>query len=182
MAKKEKTSEKPATGPRRRPIVGLIMGSISDWETMKHCGEKLDALLIPHERRIVSAHRTPELMHAYAQRAADRGLKVIIAAAGGSAHLPGMVAAGTILPVIGVPMMGWSLNGLDSLLSIVNMPGGIPVNTMSIGKAGAINAALSAAAILALSNPAIRANLVAFRKQQTEAVLNTEIPDESILA
>jgi 5-(carboxyamino)imidazole ribonucleotide mutase len=179
MAKKEKEVSRSPVRSRRRPMVGLIMGSISDWETMKHCGEKLDALDIPHERRIVSAHRTPELMHAYAAEAAARGLKVIIAAAGGSAHLPGMVAAGTLLPVIGVPMMGWSLQGLDSLLSIVNMPGGIPVNTMSVGKAGAINAALSAAAILALSNPAVREKLVAFRKQQTETVLNTEIPDQS---
>jgi len=174
MAKK---SAKPSSSKSgNKPLVGVIMGSVSDWETMKHCAAKLEELGIPHETKVVSAHRTPELVHTYSTRAIERGLKVIIAGAGGSAHLAGMTAAGTILPVIGVPMMGWSVNGLDSLLSTVNMPGGIPVNTMSIGKAGAINAALSAASIIALNSKPVRDRLSAFRKQQTENVLATEIP------
>lgn len=157
--------------------VGLIMGSISDWEVMKHAAEKLDMLQIPYEKQIVSAHRTPDLLAEYGRTAASRGLKVIIAGAGGSAHLPGMTAAFTHLPVLGVPVMGWSLNGLDSLLSIVNMPGGVPVMTMSIGKAGAINAALSAAAILALSDSALEQRLLDFRAAQTDTVLATKLPD-----
>lgn len=157
--------------------VGLIMGSISDWEVMKHAAEKLDMLQIPYEKQIVSAHRTPDLLAEYGRTAASRGLKVIIAGAGGSAHLPGMTAAFTHLPVLGVPVMGWSLNGLDSLLSIVNMPGGVPVMTMSIGKAGAINAALSAAAILALSDSALEQRLLDFRAAQTNTVLATKLPD-----
>lgn len=143
---------------------------------MQHCATRLKSLGVPFEKRIVSAHRTPELLADYGRTAIERGLQVIIAAAGGSAHLPGMTAAFTRLPVIGVPMMGWSVNGLDSLLSIVNMPGGVPVMTMSIGKAGAINAALSAASILALQDEGIRAGLEAFRQTQTETVLATELP------
>ncbi|MDX2110627.1 MAG: 5-(carboxyamino)imidazole ribonucleotide mutase [Verrucomicrobiota bacterium] len=158
------------------PLVGVIMGSLSDWEIMQHCAARLTELQIPFEKRIVSAHRTPHLVHEYAETAEARGIRIIIAAAGGSAHLPGMTAAHTHLPVIGCPMPGWSVDGLDSLLSIVNMPGGIPVNTMGIGKPGAINAALSATAILALGDSAIRERLIAFRTAQTEAVLKTELP------
>lgn len=159
-------------------MIGLIMGSLSDWELMKHAAERLDALQIPYERRIVSAHRTPDLLAEYAKTAESRGIKVIIAGAGGSAHLPGMTAAFTHLPVLGVPMPGWSVNGLDSLLSIVNMPGGVPVMTLSIGKAGAINAALAAAAILALSDEGIRGRLKTFREAQTKTVLDTKLPGE----
>lgn len=159
------------------PLVGVIMGSASDYELMQHCVAKLTELEIPFEKRIVSAHRTPHLVHEYAESAEQRGIKVIIAAAGGAAHLPGMTAAHTQLPVIGCPMPGWSVDGLDSLLSIVNMPAGIPVMTMAIGKAGAVNAALSATAILALSDSDIRKRLVAFRQNQTEAVLATKLPD-----
>ena len=158
-------------------MIGLIMGSLSDWEVMKHAAEKLDELELPYEKRIVSAHRTPDLLAEYGRSAEERGLKVIIAGAGGSAHLPGMTAAFTHLPVLGVPVMGWSLNGLDSLLSIVNMPGGVPVMTLSIGKAGAINAALAAASILALEDGALRARLKAFRQSQTQKVLETELPE-----
>ncbi len=157
--------------------VGLIMGSLSDWELMRYCAQKLEELGVDYEKKIVSAHRTPNLLAEYASSASDRGLQVIIAGAGGAAHLPGMTAAFTHLPVIGVPMMGWSVNGLDSLLSIVNMPGGVPVMTMSIGKAGAINAALSAASILSLQDEALRERLIRFRQKQTETVLETELPD-----
>jgi len=158
-----------------RPSVGLIMGSASDWETMRHAGETLDRLGIAHERRIVSAHRTPQRLVAYAETARERGLKVIIAGAGGAAHLPGMVAAMTPLPVLGVPIESAALKGLDSLLSIVQMPGGVPVATLAIGRAGAINAALLAAAILALGDPAVAAALDAWRQAQTAAV--AERPD-----
>ena len=152
------------------PAVGIIMGSQSDWETMRHAAETLETLGIAHERRIVSAHRTPKRLVAYAESARERGLKVIIAGAGGAAHLPGMVASLTPLPVLGVPIESAALKGMDSLLSIVQMPGGIPVGTLAIGKAGAINAALLAAAILALSEPGVAAALERWRREQTDAV------------
>ncbi|WP_194743750.1 5-(carboxyamino)imidazole ribonucleotide mutase [Thermaurantiacus tibetensis] len=150
--------------------VGVIMGSVSDWETMRHAAETLAALEVPHEVRVVSAHRTPRRMLAYAEGAAARGLKVLIAGAGGAAHLPGMVASLTRLPVLGVPVRSAALGGVDSLLSIVQMPGGVPVGTLAIGEAGARNAALLAAAILALSDPALADRLEAFRAAQTAAV------------
>ena len=153
-----------------RPLVGLIMGSKSDWETMRHADLVLSQFDIPHECRVVSAHRTPELLFEYATTAADRGLEVIIAGAVGAAHLPGMVAAQTIVPVLGVPVQSAALQGLDSLLSIVQMPGGIPVGTLAIGKAGATNAGLLAVAILANKRPELRARLVDFRREQNEAV------------
>lgn len=153
------------------PYVGIIMGSTSDWETMRHAADALDALGVAHETRIVSAHRTPDRLYTYAGQAAARGLKVIIAGAGGAAHLPGMVAAMTILPVLGVPVESKALGGMDSLLSIVQMPGGIPVGTLAIGKAGATNAGLLAAAILALSDPSLTDRLQAWRKAQTDGVV-----------
>jgi 5-(carboxyamino)imidazole ribonucleotide mutase len=152
------------------PIVGVIMGSTSDWETMKHAAEVLERFGVPHERRVVSAHRTPQWMAEYAGSAEARGLEVIIAGAGGAAHLPGMVASHTLLPVIGVPVPGRALDGLDSLLSIVQMPGGVPVATMAIGAAGATNAGLLAVAILGLTRPALRDRLRAFREEQAERV------------
>ena len=158
------------------PLVGVIMGSQSDWETMRHVTETLAALEIAFEARVVSAHRTPDRMFEYADEAAERGLKVIIAGAGGAAHLPGMVASKTELPVFGVPVQSRTLNGLDSLLSIVQMPGGIPVGTLAIGKAGAINAALLAAATLGAHDPAIQSRYRAWRARQTEAVLANDIP------
>jgi 5-(carboxyamino)imidazole ribonucleotide mutase len=157
-------------------LVGVIMGSKSDWETMQHAHESLEKLGIGHECRIVSAHRTPDLMVEYAKSADGRGIEVIIAGAGGAAHLPGMVAANTILPVLGVPVESAVLKGQDSLLSIVQMPGGIPVGTLAIGKAGAINAGLLAGAILANKYPAIKEKLAAFRKEQTEKVLADKLP------
>jgi 5-(carboxyamino)imidazole ribonucleotide mutase len=150
--------------------VGIIMGSQSDWDTMRHAAETLQKLAIPHEARIVSAHRTPKRLVAYAEGARERGLKVIIAGAGGAAHLPGMVASMTPLPVLGVPIESAALKGMDSLLSIVQMPGGIPVGTLAIGKAGAVNAALLAASILALSDKAAAAALDRWRREQTDAV------------
>ena len=156
--------------------VGLIMGSQSDWATMSHCAQLLDSLKIPYETDVVSAHRTPDKMFKYAETAQARGLKVIIAAAGGAAHLPGMVAAKTLLPVIGVPIQSRVLNGVDSLLSIVQMPAGIPVLTMSIGDAGAKNAALSAASILALSDADTAKQLQDYRSTQTEQVIHNPIP------
>jgi len=152
------------------PVVGIIMGSRSDWATMRHAAETLDALGVAHESKVVSAHRTPQRLYDYAQSAAGRGLKVLIAGAGGAAHLPGMAASMTALPVLGVPVQSAALSGLDSLLSIVQMPGGIPVGTLAIGKAGAINAGLLAAQILALSDPALAAKVADWRKRQTEAV------------
>lgn len=152
------------------PLVGVIMGSKSDWDTLRHADETLTKFGVAHECRVVSAHRTPDAMADYARQAETRGLKVIIAGAGGAAHLPGMVAAHTILPVVGVPVESHALKGLDSLLSIVQMPGGIPVATVAIGKAGAINAALLAVAILATADPALRARLQAFRAEQTARV------------
>ncbi len=156
--------------PEPRPLVGVIMGSKSDWETMRHADEVLTRFEIPHESRVVSAHRTPALMSEYATTAADRGIEVIIAGAGGAAHLPGMVAAQTVLPVIGVPVQSAALNGLDSLLSIVQMPKGVPVATVAIGAAGAMNAGLLAVAILALARPELRARLVAYRAEIADAV------------
>lgn len=153
-----------------RPLVGVIMGSTSDWETMKHAAEVLEQFGVPHERRVVSAHRTPQWMAEYASSAEARGLEIIIAGAGGAAHLPGMVASHTVLPVIGVPVPGRALNGLDSLLSIVQMPGGVPVATMAIGAAGATNAGLLAVAILGATRPALRDRLRAFRQEQAERV------------
>jgi len=152
------------------PTVGIIMGSRSDWETMRHAAETLDALGVPHETKVVSAHRTPDRLYDYAKSAKDRGLKVIIAGAGGAAHLPGMTAAMTPLPVLGVPVQSKALDGMDSLLSIVQMPAGIPVGTLAIGRAGAINAALLAAAILATTDDAVAARLAQWRQAQTEAV------------
>ena len=152
------------------PSVGLIMGSASDWETMRHAAEMLAALEVPHEVKIVSAHRTPRRMLGYAEAAEARGLKIIIAGAGGAAHLPGMVASLTALPVLGVPVQSAALSGMDSLLSIAQMPAGIPVGTLAIGKAGAINAALLAAAMLATNDEALSARLKAWRQHQTDAV------------
>ena len=152
------------------PIIGIIMGSKSDWETMRHAAETLDALGVAHETRVVSAHRTPKRLYDYATGAKARGLKAIIAGAGGAAHLPGMAAAMTELPVLGVPIESKALGGIDSLLSIVQMPAGVPVGTLAIGKPGAINAALLAAAMLATGDEALAARLAAWRKAQTDAV------------
>jgi 5-(carboxyamino)imidazole ribonucleotide mutase len=157
-------------------LVAVVMGSASDWETMRHAVELLDDLGVPSEHKIVSAHRTPELMAEFARTADERGLRVIIAGAGGAAHLPGMLAAHTWLPVLGVPVQSHALHGMDSLLSIVQMPAGIPVGTLAIGTPGATNAALLAASILATSDPAIRKKLEAFRKRQTDAVLTQRVP------
>jgi 5-(carboxyamino)imidazole ribonucleotide mutase len=154
-----------------QPLVGIIMGSTSDWETLRHAAETLEKLGVPHEVRVVSAHRTPDLLFEYASSARDRGLQVLIAGAGGAAHLPGMAAAKTSLPVLGVPVQSKALNGLDSLLSIVQMPAGIPVGTLAIGVAGATNAALLAASILGNTQPAILAAVEAFRAAQTDKVL-----------
>ncbi|WP_242008328.1 5-(carboxyamino)imidazole ribonucleotide mutase [Sphingomonas ginsenosidivorax] len=153
-------------------LVGIIMGSSSDWETMRHAAETLDALDVAYETKVVSAHRTPQRLYDYATTAADRGLKVVIAGAGGAAHLPGMAAAMTHLPVLGVPVESKALKGMDSLLSIVQMPGGIPVGTLAIGKPGAINAGLLAAAILATSDEALAGRLKAWRAAQTESVVD----------
>lgn len=153
------------------PVVGVIMGSRSDWETMKNAADILEQFSVPHECRVVSAHRTPQWMAEYAESAVDRGLKVIIAGAGGAAHLPGMVASQTVLPVLGVPVQSRALQGLDSLLSIVQMPGGIPVATLAIGAAGAKNAGLLAVRILATSNSDLRAALQKFNQDQTDSIL-----------
>jgi len=153
-----------------QPVVGIIMGSQSDWETLRHAADLLDRVGAPHETRIVSAHRTPDRLREYATGARGRGLKVIIAGAGGAAHLPGMCAAWTPLPVLGVPVESHSLKGMDSLLSIAQMPAGVPVGTLAIGRAGAVNAALLAVAILALSDPAMAGKLDALRDEQTKAV------------
>ena len=156
--------------------VGIIMGSHSDWETMKHAADVLDELGVAYEKRVVSAHRTPDLLFEYAETAASRGLHVIIAGAGGAAHLPGMTAAKTRLPVLGVPVQSKALSGLDSLLSIVQMPKGIPVGTLAIGEAGAANAGLLAAAIVALGDPALAQRLDAYRAAQTARVLGDKLP------
>ena len=158
-----------------RPLVGIIMGSQSDWDTMRGCAETLEKLGIAHEIKIVSAHRTPERLFDYAKNAAGRGLKVIVAGAGGAAHLPGMAASMTHLPVLGVPVESKALSGLDSLLSIVQMPGGVPVGTLAIGKAGAINAGLMAASILATSDTALTERLIAWRAAQTDAVADSPV-------
>jgi 5-(carboxyamino)imidazole ribonucleotide mutase len=155
---------------RRKPLIGIIMGSQSDWETMRHAADTLQALGVPFEARIVSAHRTPKRLYAYATSARPRGLKAIIAGAGGAAHLPGMTAALSPLPVFGVPVESKALKGLDSLLSIAQMPAGIPVGTLAVGRAGAVNAALLAASVLALSDTAVRARLDHWRTQQTATV------------
>jgi 5-(carboxyamino)imidazole ribonucleotide mutase len=155
------------------PRVGIIMGSRSDWETMRHAADTLDALGIPHEAKVVSAHRTPKRLYDYATSARDRGLKLIIAGAGGAAHLPGMAASMTSLPVLGVPVESQALSGLDSLLSIVQMPAGVPVATLAIGKAGAVNAALLAASVLALGDAALAERLDAHREEQTRSVAET---------
>ena len=159
-----------------QPVVGVIMGSRSDWETMQHACATLDELEVAYETRVVSAHRTPELMAEYASGAADRGLQVVIAGAGGAAHLPGMTAAHTHLPVLGVPVESHALNGMDSLLSIVQMPAGVPVGTTAIGRAGAVNAALLAASIVALADDGVRDRLRAFRATQTQTVLDNPDP------
>lgn len=154
-------------------LVGIIMGSTSDWETMRHAAETLEALDVPHEVKVVSAHRTPKRMVAYAEAAEERGLKVVIAGAGGAAHLPGMVASMTALPVLGVPVQSAALSGWDSLLSIVQMPAGVPVGTMAIGRAGAVNAALLAAAMLATNDQALSERLKAYRQAQTDGVADS---------
>jgi 5-(carboxyamino)imidazole ribonucleotide mutase len=162
-----------------KPLVGVIMGSVSDWETMTHTTETLDALGIPYEVQVVSAHRTPDLLFEYAESAVGRGLEVIIAGAGGAAHLPGMTAAKTRLPVLGVPVKSRAMNGLDSLLSIVQMPRGVPVATLAIGKSGAVNAAVLAASILANKHPAVATALDKFRAAQTAHVLEHPDPREA---
>jgi 5-(carboxyamino)imidazole ribonucleotide mutase len=164
-----------ATETDEKPLVSVIMGSQSDWETMQHAAVTLADFEVPHERRIVSAHRTPAWLAEFASRAESRGIEVIIAGAGGAAHLPGMAAAQTLIPVLGVPVETQALKGMDSLLSIVQMPGGIPVGTLAIGKAGAINAALLAVAILANSRPELREKLRRFRAAQTEKVLQQKL-------
>ncbi|HET7570734.1 MAG TPA: 5-(carboxyamino)imidazole ribonucleotide mutase [Gammaproteobacteria bacterium] len=161
-----------------KPLVGIIMGSQSDWDTLRHAADTLATLGVPHEKRVVSAHRTPDLLFEYAEGAAARGIQVIIAGAGGAAHLPGMTAAKTQLPVLGVPVESRALKGLDSLLSIAQMPAGVPVGTLAIGKAGAINAALLAASILGLSHPEISAALMQYRSKQTERVLSQPEPQD----
>ncbi|WP_033919410.1 5-(carboxyamino)imidazole ribonucleotide mutase [Sphingomonas sp. 37zxx] len=158
----------------RAPLVGIIMGSTSDWETMRAAADMLDTLDVPYETRVVSAHRTPQRLHDYAESAATRGLKIVVAGAGGAAHLPGMVAAMTHLPVLGVPVQSKALSGMDSLLSIVQMPAGVPVGTLAIGAAGATNAGLMAASILALEDAELRDRLIDWRTQQTNRV--PEVP------
>jgi 5-(carboxyamino)imidazole ribonucleotide mutase len=178
MPRKKSKQRTAKSQPELRPLVGVIMGSSSDWETLENAAKTLAELAIPHETRVVSAHRTPDLLFEYASSAEMRGIEVIIAGAGGAAHLPGMTAAKTVLPVLGVPVESKALKGLDSLLSIAQMPGGIPVGTLAVGKSGAINAALLAAAILGVKHPAIRESLRKFRKVQTNRVLDA--PDPSI--
>jgi 5-(carboxyamino)imidazole ribonucleotide mutase len=158
-----------------KPLASVIMGSQSDWETMRHAADVLEQFGVPHERRVVSAHRTPELLVRFASEAEGRGLEVVIAGAGGAAHLPGMVAAHTTVPVLGVPVESRALKGMDSLLSIVQMPAGVPVGTLAIGKAGANNAALLAIAILANTRPNLREKLKTFRREQTEKVMRVEL-------
>lgn len=165
----------PAFSPAQ-PLVGIIMGSRSDWPTMRHAAQVLEDFRVPHEVRVISAHRTPDLLFDYCEGAEKRGLEVLIAGAGGAAHLPGMAAAKTLLPVLGVPVMSRSLQGVDSLLSIVQMPRGIPVATLSIGEAGAMNAGLLSVAILATTRPDLREALRAFRRRQTQDVLDHPDP------
>ena len=159
-----------------KPVVGIVMGSESDWEVMQHAARRLEQFGVAHECKVVSAHRTPDAMFSYAQDAAGRGLRCIIAGAGGAAHLPGMLAAKTVLPVLGVPVPSRHLQGLDSLLSIVQMPGGVPVATLAIGKAGATNAGLLAVSILSIARPELRARLKAFRDEQTQRVRQEQLP------
>jgi 5-(carboxyamino)imidazole ribonucleotide mutase len=168
-------SDRPG-GSAATPLVGIVMGSRSDWETMQHAAARLESLGVPHEVRVVSAHRTPDVLFDYAASAAGRGLRAIIAGAGGAAHLPGMLAAKTTVPVLGVPVKSRALNGMDSLLSIVQMPAGIPVATFAIGDAGAANAALFAAAMLAPGDAAIAGALEAFRRKQTDDVASNDDP------
>ena len=167
------------SGDELKPLVAVIMGSQSDWETMRHAVETLKKFQVPHECRVVSAHRTPVWLAEFATTAEERGLEVIIAGAGGAAHLPGMVAAHSLLPVLGVPVESHALKGLDSLLSIVQMPGGIPVGTLAIGKAGATNAALLAISILSASRPNLRQALRDFRTQQTDKVMHDTLPPDT---
>lgn len=162
-----------------KPLVGVVMGSNSDWDVMQHAVQQLKNLGIPHEARVVSAHRTPDLLFQYAETARERGLQCIIAGAGGAAHLPGMLAAKTTLPLLGVPIPSRYLKGMDSLLSIVQMPKGVPVATFAIGEAGAANAALFAAALLALNDPALAQRLQAFRQTQMDAVKDMKLPDSA---
>jgi 5-(carboxyamino)imidazole ribonucleotide mutase len=161
---------------RTEPLVGVVMGSASDWETMRHASETLERFGVAHESRVVSAHRTPDLMALYAKEAEGRGLEAIIAGAGGAAHLPGMIAAHTTVPVLGVPVESRALKGMDSLLSIAQMPAGIPVGTLAIGRAGATNAALLAVAILANTRPSLREELRRFREEQAGKAANSELP------
>ncbi len=176
LTSKERLEIDYPNGTGSEPLVGVVMGSKSDWETMLHAHDILNRFDVPHECCIVSAHRTPERMTEYAHAAEERGIEVIIAGAGGAAHLPGMLAASTVVPVLGVPVESHSLKGLDSLLSIVQMPGGIPVGTLAIGKAGATNAALLAIAILSNSRPDLRVALHQFRREQTERVMTDTLP------
>jgi 5-(carboxyamino)imidazole ribonucleotide mutase len=173
-----KNSASGEAGEQQRALVGVIMGSTSDWETMEHAAKTLEELGVPFETRVISAHRTPDLLFEYASTAEQRGMEVIIAGAGGAAHLPGVTAAKTVLPVLGVPVESKSLKGLDSLLSIVQMPGGIPVGTMAIGKAGAINAALFAAAILGVKYPEYREALRKFRVAQSAKAMANQDPSK----
>ena len=159
-----------------KPLVGILMGSASDWPTVQHCAATLGELGVPHECKVLSAHRTPDETLAYASTAADRGLKVLICAAGGAAHLAGVVSAKTLLPVLGIPMKGWALDGLDSLLSTVQMPGGVPVGTLAVGKAGAVNAALLAVAILSLSDEQLGQRYARFRRDRAEQIKAQELP------
>ena len=180
MPYKKSTSRDNTNHLHANPLVGVIMGSSSDWDTLEPAAKTLSELGIPHETKVVSAHRTPDLLFEYASSAEARGIEVIIAGAGGAAHLPGMTASKTVLPVLGVPVESKALKGLDSLLSIAQMPGGIPVGTLAVGKSGAINSALLAAAILGNKYPAIRESLRKFREAQTSRVL--EAPDPSVVA